>query len=376
MAAPALDVHIVHRLPGFKLDVSFQVGRELAALFGPSGAGKTLTLRAIAGLLRPLHGRILLEGQILFDSTAGIDLPPQRRRVGYVPQGYALFPHMTVAQNIAYGLHRLPKREREDMIARMVDLMGLQGLEGRRPHQLSGGQQQRVALARALVAGPRILLLDEPFSALDQALRRELGEEVARLPARLGVPVLLVTHDLSDAFHLAQRVIVMDRGRVLQAGTREEVFYHPRNRRVAQMVLMRNIWQARVVAFDGDMVVLDWQGRLLRALRPPQLILQPGQPVDVCVRPTQVMIRRPEDDFSGRPNVLCGRIVHEAMDPEGYTLTVALAEPPGPQQVYIQLHGHAYLRLGLHLRKDIEMSIRPQDLHLMLQEDPISFMSS
>jgi len=366
MEAPALEAHIFRRFPGFCLDVAFQMGREVATIFGPSGAGKTMTLRAIAGLLRPDEGRIVLDGETLFDSARRINVPPQRRRVGYVPQGYALFPHLTVAENIAYALHRWPREERRAVVAQMVEAMGLGGLEGRRPHQLSGGQQQRVALARALAARPRLLLLDEPFSALDQALRRELGEEIARVQARWGIPVLMVTHDLGDAFHLSQRVIVVDGGRVLQQGPREEVFYRPRNRRVAQMVAMRNIWPAKVVALEGDMAVLDWEGRLLHALRPPGLPLAPGQAVDVCVRPTQVMIRRPEDDFSGRPNVLVGRIVREAMDPEGYTLAVALAGPP--QEVYIQLHSHAYFRLGLERRKEIEMAIRPESLHIMPRE--------
>ncbi len=368
MEAPALAARILGRLSGFTLDMTLEVGREVAVLFGPSGAGKTLTLRAIAGLWRPQEGHIALDGEILFHARQGINVPPQKRRVGYVPQGYALFPHLTVEENIAYALAHRPREERRAVVAQMVQAMGLEGLERRRPHQLSGGQQQRVALARALAAQPRILLLDEPFSALDLSLRRELGEEITRVQARWGIPVLMVTHSLEDAFHLSQRVIVMDGGHILQQGPRDEVFYRPRNRRVAQMVAMRNIWPARVVALEGDLALLEWGGRLLQAFRPPHLPLAPGQGVDVCVHPTQVMIRRPEDDFSGRPNVLAGRIVQEAKDPEGYTLTVALTGPGSPQEVYIQLHSHAYFRLGLPHRKEIEMTIKPESVHIMAQE--------
>ncbi len=193
-----LEVRLYKRFPGFTLDVSFATEAPLVALLGPSGSGKTLTLRAIAGLLAPDAGLVRIDDAVLFDSERGIDLPPQERRVGYVPQHYALFPHLSVQANIGFGLQRAG-REAKAEIARLIDLMGLNGLERRRPRQLSGGQQQRVALARALAVRPRLLLLDEPFSALDTTARAEMRAHVLAMQQAFQCTVLLVTHDPADA---------------------------------------------------------------------------------------------------------------------------------------------------------------------------------
>jgi molybdate transport system ATP-binding protein len=202
------------RLDGFTLGVNLTAGAPLTVLIGPSGSGKTLTLRAIAGALRPDDGRIALDGQLLFDRAAGVDLPPQVRRVGYVPQQYALFPHLDVVGNVGFGLHDRQSPSGRQRIAEMIELVGLGGLEHHRPRQLSGGQQQRVALARALVVQPRLLLLDEPFAALDTTIRDALRSELLRLQRALGFRALLVTHDPTDAALAGQR-IVFERGRVV-----------------------------------------------------------------------------------------------------------------------------------------------------------------
>jgi len=191
-ALPLLAVTARRRLAGFVLDVSFCVPSGLTVLFGPSGAGKSLTLQAVAGLCPLDMARITLGSVMLHDSAAGVCLTPQQRRVGYVPQSYALFPHLTVAQNIAFGL-RQRGRDAARRVQELVSLMRLDGLERRRPAQLSGGQQQRVALARALAADPQLLLLDEPFSALDAAVREALREELRDFHERIGVPIVLVT---------------------------------------------------------------------------------------------------------------------------------------------------------------------------------------
>jgi len=272
---------------------------------------------------------------------------------------------LTVEENIMYPLHHLPRAERRKQAAALMEMTGLRGLEKRKPHQLSGGQQQRVALARALAAKPRILLLDEPFSALDRALRQELGQEIYRLQRQWDIPVIMVTHDFSDAFGLSQRVIVMEQGEVLQEGSREEVFYQPRNRRVAQMVAMGNIWPALVEEVAADFVYLRWHSHRLQANAPKDTHLKPGQKVDACVRPVHVMIRRPEDEFYSRPNLLKGYIISEAMDIDSYTLIVALE---GGGEVLVQLHSHAYFRLGLPHRKEIEISIYPHHIHIIPYE--------
>ena len=208
-----LDVRVVKRYPGFVLDVRFASDAAITALIGPSGAGKTLTVRAVAGAMRPDEGRIVLDEEVLFDATAGLDLPPQQRHVGYVPQHYALFPHLDVTGNIGFGLKRGGAEARE-RVHRMVDSVGLAGMERRYPRELSGGQQQRVALARALIVEPRILLLDEPFAALDAQIRDTLRKELADLQARFGFRALLVTHDPDDVV-LAGQYFVYDSGRIV-----------------------------------------------------------------------------------------------------------------------------------------------------------------
>ena len=210
-----LEVRVSKRFAGFSLDAAFTAHAPITALLGPSGSGKTLTLRAIAGALRLDAGLIALDGEPLFDAGRGIDLPPQARRVGYVPQQYALFPHLDVAANVGFGLRRRDTPESRQRIAELLDLVGLPGLERRRPRELSGGQQQRVALARALILSPRILLLDEPFASLDAPIRAEVRSGLLDLQHRLGFRVLLVTHDPEDAETLAGQTITFADGRVV-----------------------------------------------------------------------------------------------------------------------------------------------------------------
>ena len=210
-----LEVAVVKRFAGFTLDVAFRSDAALTALLGPSGSGKSMTLRAVAGALRPDAGRIAVDGDVLFDAARGVNLEPQARRVGYVPQQYALFPHLDVVGNVGFGLRDRRGPDARRRIAELLELVGLTGLERRRPHQLSGGQQQRVALARALILRPRILLLDEPFAALDATLREPLRASLLALQRALGFRALLVTHDPADAA-LAGRRFLFEHGRVVE----------------------------------------------------------------------------------------------------------------------------------------------------------------
>jgi molybdate transport system ATP-binding protein len=210
-----LEVGIYRPLDGFTLDVSFVAEAPITVLVGPSGSGKTLTLRAVAGVFTPDAGRIVLDGVPLFDSERGIDLAPQARRVGYVPQQYALFPHLNVQENVGFGLRGVDASERRRRIGDLLDLVSLTGMERRRPSELSGGQQQRVALARALIVQPRILLLDEPFSALDSGIRQPLRQSLLELQRTLGFRALLVTHDPADAAIAGQR-LAFERGQILE----------------------------------------------------------------------------------------------------------------------------------------------------------------
>ncbi|EJN09193.1 ATP-binding cassette domain-containing protein [Herbaspirillum sp. YR522] len=206
----------------FELDIGFVAASHRVVLYGPSGSGKSLTLKAVAGLMTPDAGHIRLNGRTLFDSGQGIDLPPQRRNVGYLFQDYALFPHLTVAQNIAFGLARgcfnLRRPGTHPAVQKWLAAFELQAIAGSYPNQISGGQRQRVALARALVSTPDILLLDEPFSALDPALRQRMRHELAELQQRLQVPMLLITHDPSDVEALGDTVFEVDHGRIARPG--------------------------------------------------------------------------------------------------------------------------------------------------------------
>jgi molybdate transport system ATP-binding protein len=238
-------------------------GGELLALVGPSGSGKTTLLRAVAGLLRApgLRGSIRVGDATWFDASQRINLAPQQRRVGLVFQHYALFPHLSAIENIAIHAINTPATRQKSLsnASQLMQRMGLSGLEQRRPAELSGGQQQRVALARALAREPQILLLDEPFSAVDAPTRQVLYRELATLHAQLQIPMILVTHDLQEARRLADRVVVLDAGETLQAGAPAQVFARPRNARVAELAGIQNHFTGR---FERD-ASAPGQGRLL-----------------------------------------------------------------------------------------------------------------
>jgi molybdate transport system ATP-binding protein len=250
-----LNVNLQHQLGAFQLAIKFQVPLGLIVLLGSSGAGKSLTLRSIAGLLHPQHGQIAVNEQVLFDSATDINVPPQLRHVGYVPQHYALFPHLTVAENILFALPpsrtnarwsqwRKQRVTRRTRVAELLSILELDGLERRYPATLSGGQQQRVALARALAAEPRLLLLDEPFNALDAAVRERLRDTLKQFQRRFAIPIVLVTHDQAEAQQLADTIVVVQRGQVAQAGSVNKIFYGPRTPDVAQLVGQRNVFTA------------------------------------------------------------------------------------------------------------------------------------
>ena len=242
-AALAVEVEQTHPMP---LAGSFRCeAGELLALVGPSGAGKTSMLRVLAGLMRPAKGRVQVGGEVWCDTARGLHLAPRQRHVGMVFQNYALMPHLSAADNVALSLLHLPALERQRRARGWLDHVRLSAdQQGRRPAQLSGGEQQRVAVARALAREPRLLLLDEPFSAVDQMNRQGLYHLLADLRRELTVPILLVTHDLHEASLLADRLVVMDAGQVLQQGTAASIHRSPRNARVADLVGIHN-------RFDG-----------------------------------------------------------------------------------------------------------------------------
>ena len=264
---------------------------EFLTLLGPSGCGKTTTLRIIGGFLQPTSGDVLFEGVRIND------VPPHKRRVNTVFQKYALFPHLNVFENVAFGLRiaKVPQKEIDERVTEMLEIVSLKGFEKRKPDQLSGGQQQRVAIARALVNRPEVLLLDEPLGALDLRLRKDMQNELKRIQQQLGITFIYVTHDQEEALAMSDTVVVMDKGRIQQIGTPEDIYNEPKNAFVADFIGESNI-------LDGIMradYVVEFFGRKFRCLDKG---FAPDEPVDVVIRPEDVDIVPPD---SGH---LCGTV--------------------------------------------------------------------
>lgn len=272
----SLFVEIRKRLGDFVLDARFETDDPVTGLLGASGCGKSMTLKCIAGVETPDEGRIVLDGETLFDSERGINLPPQKRGVGYLFQHYALFPHMTVEKNILCGLHsEKDKAVRRQRLREMIAMLQLEGLEKHRPAQLSCGQAQRVALARMLVNKPRLLLLDEPFSALDSHLRDQLQPQFLSLLRSYGRQAVLVTHSRDEAYHLCSRLCVMDGGCILRTGGTKEVFADPGSEPAARLTGCKNIARA-VKAGEYEVDVPEWGIRLTAAKPVPDDIRAVG----------------------------------------------------------------------------------------------------
>ena len=305
----ALTLDVVRRFPGgptVSARASWPLGRDpVTVLFGPSGSGKTTVLRAVAGLDRPDAGAISFGDERWFDAAAGIHLPPQRRGVGFLFQDYALFPHLSVAANLGFGLHRLPRGEREARVAEVAERLGLSDLLRRHPAQLSGGQRQRVALARALAPRPRLLLLDEPLSALDSPTREALRGELRHVLERTGVPAVVVTHDRTEALALGDRLVVLAEGGVRQIGPVHEVFSAPVDAEVARVVGTENVLPARLVRrVDGLAVV--------RAGEVELVAVDTGGLEDeayACVRAEDVVLEPADGNLSSARNRLAGTVV-------------------------------------------------------------------
>lgn len=261
---------------------------HVTVLFGPSGCGKTTVLRSLAGLERPEVGRIEFRGEAWFDAGKWKFLSPQARDIGFLFQDYALFPHMTLAQNVAYGLMQHSLAERNNLVANILDRFQLGGLQQRYPHQVSGGQQQRVALARALVRRPRLLLLDEPLSALDATLRDELRSQIRLWLSDFNIPVIVVTHDRTEAMALADQIVVMDAGNVRQSGSVPEVFSRPSDEHVARIVGTETIVPGEVIAVTDGLAKVDVSGVQLIAVAPTFQ----ERHVHVCIKAEEVLLLR------------------------------------------------------------------------------------
>ena len=363
VAGAKLTLRLAAKVP-IPLDLSLNIAPgELLALVGPSGAGKSTVLRCIAGLHCAEQGRIDCAGATWFDATTGTNLPPHRRPVGLVFQDYALFPHMTAAANILAAMGHVPKPARPDRVRDLFAMVHLSGLEDRRPAELSGGQQQRVAVARALARDPVILLLDEPFSAVDRATRRRLQAELAALRRSLAIPILLVTHDLEEALALADRMVVMHNGRGLQTGTPAELLIRPSSAEVARLLDLHNLFQGRVERHTPDATLLRWGERLLEAAPAPEH--PPGALVDWLVAGSGVALHRCGRPSVGeRENPVPARVLDLLPMGDEARITLDVGDAAGGTLGF-SMPLHAALRNGLMVGRECTVSLLREAIHLM-----------
>ena len=364
--AGALEVRLRQQLP-IPLDCAFECAPgELLAVVGPSGSGKTTVLRCIAGLHRAAQGAIRCNGETWFDDR--VCLLPQQRRAGFVFQNYSLLPHLSAFDNVMLALGDVPQAARAAITRDWLARVHLQGLDGRRPAQLSGGQQQRVALARALAraAGPAgtvggVLLMDEPFSAVDQVTRRKLREELARLRQELSIPIVLVTHDLDEARQLADRMVVLHRGKALQTGTPEDVLLRPASPAVARLVGLSNLF-AGTVGMDKGKPCLDWAGRRLAIA--DSCHHAPGSKVNWVIPPEGVLLHRPDRPSAGdAENPVTGTII-EALR-MGSSTQLTLSIPGEPQPLVFQASSHTIMRNDLGPGRAASVTLLAERIHLM-----------
>jgi molybdate transport system ATP-binding protein len=337
---------------------------ELLALVGPSGSGKTTVLRCIAGLHRARNGHIRCGDTTWFDSENGADLAPQERSVGFVFQNYALFPHLTAVENIATALGHLPRGARASRASALLERVHLAGLESRRPAELSGGQQQRVAVARALAREPKVLLLDEPFSAVDQVTRRKLQRELAELRRGLAIPMILVTHDLEEAAMLADSLALLHHGRTLQTGTPEEVLTKPKDAVIAALVAARNIFHAHVLGHDAErnVTLIDWNGRKLETAPAPHFAA--GAPIAWTIPPADVILHRRVQPSRGIvENPVTGVIIDQIR--LGSLTSVSIRVPGEEQALIMEVPNHVAWRNGLEPGIEIGVSLLAKSIHIM-----------
>ncbi|HAP31797.1 MAG TPA: ABC transporter [Firmicutes bacterium] len=351
----SLIVDIERNLPGFRLTVSLKTGSGTLGLLGPSGSGKSMTLRCIAGLERPTAGRISLAGQVLFDAAKGINLPPQRRRIGFLFQHYALFPNLTVSGNIAMGLRGIGRKEQAGIIGEMVALVKLEGLENRYPRQLSGGQQQRAALARALAPRPQVLLLDEPFSALDNHLRGEMEQEVAVLLGNFHGAAVFVSHNTEEVYRLCPDLLVLENGKVTAVGPREGIFSNPPTLAIARMMGCQNLSRIRNKN-DGRVEALDW-GCCLRL--PAATVIAGASHIGIYGNHI-----RPAGNGDGE-NILEGRVVNIIEAPHYVTISVKPAKTVDGGCLKIIWPKEMWGKPGPQKQQSLKLQLPPEKIFLI-----------
>lgn len=341
---------------------------EVTALVGPSGSGKSTILRAIAGHYRVQSGRIAVDGKVWFDADTRIDVAAHARRVGLVFQSYALFPHMTALGNVAAALGHLPPPERPARASELLELVHLAGLAERRPAELSGGQQQRVAVARALAREPDVLLLDEPFSAVDRSTREKLYRELAEMRRRLAMPVVLVTHDLDEALMLADRVVLLQRGTTIQEGRPYEVLARPASVQAARLLGLRNLFAGVVEGHraEAGLTHLRWRGYVLEARHNPAF--PPGTPVTWVIPSARVVLHRRDRPSRGEHENPVHGIIREtiALGDTAHATLLVDGDEAAPLQFSVPTHVADRNRLAAG--GPAAVSLLADAIHLMPRE--------
>ena len=366
--------------PGFELDVRFALDAGVTVLFGASGSGKTLTLEALAGFLRPDRGRILLNDEILFDAESGVCLPPQRRGVGYVFQNDALFPHMTLEENLAFGIARLPVLERHRRVRGMLERFGLAALAARRPHELSGGQKQRASIARALATEPRLLLLDEPVRGFDYPLRQDFYAILREVRQTYRIPILLVTHDMREGFELGAQMAVYEAGRIVQTGAPENILLHPCNPSVARLFGIANIFSGTVETLDpaADTTCIRTEAFPVTVPYLPGRLK--GDQVSFCIPQEHVQliagrVSATEEGERARENSIFVQVVEEILTPGTVRLHLQIAGAAGSSNgtrasahLESELTRAAYKKLGVAKQKEWTVALPRAFIHVFREK--------
>jgi len=345
----------------FTLDISVEIPAGITILFGASGAGKTTFLDCLAGLTRPDDGRIAIGDTTLFDAATRTDLPPRRRQIAYVFQTLALFPHLSVEQNVAYGLSRLSAAERRARTREILESFRIAHLGGRRPEEISGGERQRAALARSLVASPRLLLLDEPLSALDAPTKSALIADLRAWNVAHEIPILYVTHSREEVFALGERVLALEDGRVLAQGTPRDVLEAPRRERMAQLAGFENLFDARVLELHEDQgTMLAQIDRSAAALEIPLGHAKPGALVRVAIRAGDILLASEAPQGLSARNILSGTIA--ALEPRG---TLVEATVDCGARFVVHVTPGACQSLGLTVGQRTWLIVKTHSCHLV-----------
>ena len=349
----------------FVLDVAIESPPGITIVFGPSGAGKSTLLDCIAGLLRPDDGRIEIDGEVLLDVERRVDVPPAKRKIAYVFQGLALFPHMTVEQNVGYGLADMPGPERASRVTAMLEAFRVEQLAKRKADEISGGEQQRVALARSLATSPRVLLLDEPLTALDEGLKKSIMEDLRRWNAAQNIPILYVTHSRAEVDALGESVIVLEHGKIISTGTPHEVLDAPRRSSLAQASGFENLFSGVVTELreaDGVMRVQLVHGGC--EIETPLGHATAGTAVRLAIRAGDILLATERPYGLSARNVIAGRIIWLEQRGKMFVARVA-ADADGAVVFTVHLTLGAKRGLELEVNRPVWLALKTHSCHVL-----------